>query len=75
MNKDILNAGIVPERSRCYYNGGGVFVDAPTLANKGVEVLASFEEDLNVDSGEGKAAVVFCRVGEGKVVLTGPHPE
>ncbi|RAK91124.1 biotin apo-protein ligase [Aspergillus costaricaensis CBS 115574] len=75
VNKDILNAGIVPERFRCYYNGGGVFVDAPTLADKGVEVLASFEEELNVDSGEGKAAVVFCRVGEGRVVLTGPHPE
>ncbi|EHA22164.1 hypothetical protein ASPNIDRAFT_48905 [Aspergillus niger ATCC 1015] len=56
VNKDILNAGIVPERFRCYYNGGGVFVDAPTLADKGVEVLASFEEELNVDPGEGKAA-------------------
>ena len=75
MSKDVLNAGVVPDRFRSYYNGGGVFVDAPLLAHQGVEVLASFAEELNVDPGTGAAAVVFCRVGEGKAVLTGPHPE
>ena len=50
---------------RCYVNGGGVFVDAETFADRGVEVLASFGEDLAVDAGEGGAAVVFCKVGEG----------
>ncbi|PYH87340.1 biotin apo-protein ligase, partial [Aspergillus ellipticus CBS 707.79] len=73
-SKDAL-AGIVPDRFRSYYNGGGVFVDAPLLADQGVEVLASFAEELNVDPGQGAAAVVYCRVGEGRVVLTGPHPE
>ncbi|PYI01815.1 biotin apo-protein ligase [Aspergillus sclerotiicarbonarius CBS 121057] len=75
VSKDVLNTGIVPDRFRSYYNGGGVFVDAPLLADQGVEVLASFAEELNVDPGKGAAAVVLCRVGEGKAVLTGPHPE
>ena len=65
----------VPERFRSYYNGGGVFVDAGTFKEKDVQVLAQFEDELKVDAGEGGAAVVFCRVGEGRVVLTGPHPE
>jgi biotin---protein ligase len=60
---------------RSYYNGGGVFVDAPNFKDKDVEVLATFQDELAVDSGDGTAAVVFCRVGQGKVVLTGPHPE
>ncbi|KXT18319.1 hypothetical protein AC579_954 [Pseudocercospora musae] len=58
-----------------YYNGGGVFVDAASLEDRGVEVLATYDEDLAVDSGEPKAAVVFRKVGEGAALLTGPHPE
>ncbi|KAK3686846.1 biotin holocarboxylase synthetase [Vermiconidia calcicola] len=58
-----------------YYNGGGVFADAGKYRDKGVQVLATFGDDLAVDGGEGGAAVVFCKIGEGKVVLTGPHPE
>ncbi|KAI5360387.1 Putative biotin-protein ligase [Septoria linicola] len=58
-----------------YYNGGGVFVNAETLADKGVEVLASYDEELAVESGAVKAAVVYCKAGEGAAVLTGPHPE
>jgi len=60
---------------RSYYNGGGVFVDAGKFEDKGIEVLATYEDELVVDAGEGGAAVVLCKVGEGKVVLTGPHPE
>lgn len=60
---------------KTYYNGGGVFVDAPVFAERGVEVLASYTEDLHVDPGRGSAAVVYCRVGEGAAVLTGAHPE
>jgi glutamine amidotransferase-like uncharacterized protein len=30
---------------------------------------------LHVDAGEGAAAVVYRKIGEGHVVLTGPHPE
>ncbi|KAJ0157874.1 Biotin--protein ligase, partial [Colletotrichum tanaceti] len=56
-----------------YYNGGGVFVDAAKY--DGVEVLAQYADDIAVDGGEGKAAVIFCRVGSGNVILTGPHPE
>ena len=58
-----------------YYNGGGVFVGAEAMREKGVEVLASYSDELDVDTGEGSAAVVYCKVGDGAAVLTGPHPE
>ncbi|KAF4929898.1 Biotin--protein ligase [Colletotrichum fructicola] len=56
-----------------YYNGGGVFVDAEGCS--GVEVLASYSDEIDVDGGDGKAAVIYSKVGNGHVVLTGPHPE
>ncbi|OHE96327.1 biotin-protein ligase [Colletotrichum orchidophilum] len=56
-----------------YYNGGGVFVDAEKFDN--VEVLAQYADDIAVDGGAGKAAVIHCKVGSGNVILTGPHPE
>jgi biotin--protein ligase len=58
-----------------YYNGGGAFVNPGQLESQGVEVLASFEEELAVDAGSEKAAVVYCKVNDGAAVLTGPHPE
>lgn len=62
------------EGFRSYYNGGGVFVDAEKYAERGVQVLARFEEEgLHVEGGN--VAIVYCKVGEGKVILTGPHPE
>ncbi|EAW06446.1 biotin--[acetyl-CoA-carboxylase] ligase BPL1 [Aspergillus clavatus NRRL 1] len=73
--KDALTAGVVPDGFRCYYNGGGVFVDARLYGEKGVEVLASYTEELNVHPGTGAAAVVYCKVGEGRAIVTGPHPE
>lgn len=60
---------------KSYYNGGGVFVDAEKMAGQGVEILAEYGEELDVESGARKAAVVYCKVGEGAAVLTGPHPE
>jgi biotin---protein ligase len=76
VHKDALaGAGESPETFRSYYNGGGVFVDASDMADVGVEVLASFEDDLDVDGGSGKAAVVYRKLGNGSIVLTGPHPE
>ncbi|KAF2133103.1 biotin apo-protein ligase-like protein [Dothidotthia symphoricarpi CBS 119687] len=63
------------EAFKSYYNGGGVFVDAKKLENRGVQILASFTEDLHVESGESKAAVVYRKVGDGHAVMTGPHPE
>jgi len=65
----------VPQRFASYYNGGGVFVDAASIKNRKVEVLASYDEEIDVDGGDGKAAVVLCHVGDGKALLTGPHPE
>ncbi|KAI4943394.1 hypothetical protein J4E91_009303 [Alternaria rosae] len=65
----------VGESFKSYYNGGGVFVDAKKLESRGVQILASYTEDLHVESGEGKAAVVYRKVGEGHAVVTGPHPE
>jgi len=58
-----------------YYNGGGVFVDAPKFTNQGVEILADYNDKLDVDAGEGRAAMVCCKVGDGAALLTGPHPE
>ncbi|KAL8912751.1 MAG: hypothetical protein Q9171_002290 [Xanthocarpia ochracea] len=74
-SKDALSKGSVPDVFRSYYNGGGVFVDAPKFKQHGVEVLASFTEELDVDSGEGCASVVYCKVGDGAAVLTSTHPE
>ncbi|KAJ5281655.1 hypothetical protein N7478_007027 [Penicillium angulare] len=76
VSKEELNVGTVPSTFRSYYNGGGVFVDAALYKDKGVEVLANYTEELNVDPGEGgAAAVIHCKVGNGAAVLTGPHPE
>ncbi|KAJ4315313.1 biotin holocarboxylase synthetase [Neodidymelliopsis sp. IMI 364377] len=60
---------------KSYYNGGGVFVDAKKLETRGVQVLASYTENLHVDSGDSRAAVIYRKVGEGHAILTGPHPE
>ena len=75
VSKASLTEGSVPDIFRSYYNGGGVFVDAPKYKDKGVDVLATYTEKLNVDAGEGAAAVVYCKFGEGAAILTSPHPE
>ena len=75
VDKSVLSSGSVPNIFNSYYNGGGVFVDASKYKDHGVEVLASYSEDLAVDSGEGSAAIVYCKVGQGAALLTGPHPE
>ena len=75
VEKGTLTGENLPDSFRSYYNGGGVFVDAGKHKNCGVEVLASFEKDLDVDGDDGKAAVIYCKVGEGGAVLSGPHPE
>lgn len=50
-----------------YYNGGGYFVDASTKDR--TTVLASYE-------GEGEfPAIIECRVGAGKAILSGVHFE
>lgn len=75
VDKSLLSSGSVPNIFKSYYNGGGAFVDASKYADRGVEVLASYTEDLAIDSGEGSAAIVYCKVGKGAALLTGPHPE
>lgn len=40
----------------------------------GIRVLAEYGDKLAVESGGVKAAVVYCKVGEGKAILTGPYP-
>ncbi|KAK3682359.1 biotin-protein ligase [Podospora appendiculata] len=67
--------GMLPDEFRCYYNGGGVFVDADKMASEGVEVLAEYADDLDVESGSIKAAVVYRKIGDGGAIVTGPHPE
>ena len=75
VNKEAFKGGLVPQRFRSYYNGGGVFVDAGKYVDKGVEILASYAGSLDVDGGVGTAAVIYCKVGKGGALLTGPHPE
>ena len=75
VSKTCLTKGSLPDHFRSYYNGGGVFVDAPTYKDRGVQILASYTEELKVDAGEGMAAVVYCKVGNGAAVLACPHPE
>jgi biotin--protein ligase len=66
----------LPDTFRCYFNGGGVFVSAEKHKNRGVEVLANYNEKVHVDPGQEKAAaVVYRKVGDGNVILTGCHPE
>ncbi|KAL9083843.1 MAG: hypothetical protein Q9159_005568 [Coniocarpon cinnabarinum] len=61
-------------RARVYTNGGGVFIGAGKT--KDVEVLAEFDEAVDVEHDEEKAAaVVYGKIGEGGFMLTGPHPE
>ena len=75
VTKEAFEGGILPETFRSYYNGGGVFIDAGTFSNKGVEILATYLDPTDVEDGERPAAVVYCKVGEGGALLTGPHPE
>ena len=65
VEKEAFKSSIVPQNFRSYYNGGGVFVDAAKYADKGVEILASYVNSLDVDGGDSAAAVVYCKVGEG----------
>ncbi|KAG5920050.1 hypothetical protein E4U42_006333 [Claviceps africana] len=67
--------GQLAETFACYYNGGGVFVDAAAVTGSKVDVLASYQDRLDVDGGRGKAALVLCHVGDGMAMLSGPHPE
>ena len=75
VDKTVLSTGSVPSIFKAYYNGGGVFVNAFKYRDRGVEVLASYTEEIAVEGGEGAAAVVYCKVGRGAALLTGPHPE
>lgn len=50
-----------------YYNGGGYFVDAETKQQ--TTVLASYDVE------EEFAAIIECRLGRGKVILSGVHFE
>lgn len=58
---------------KTYCNGGGIFVDADLMTDKGVEVLARFTDKVKVEGGD--AAAVYCKVGNGAAILTGVHPE
>ena len=73
--KSALTKGSVPEVFRSYYNGGGVFVDAPKFRDRGVEVLAEYTQQLSVHAGDCNAAVVYCKAGDGGVILSCIHPE
>lgn len=58
---------------KVYCNGGGIYVDADSMKEMGVSVLARFTDKVKVEGGD--AAVVYCKVGTGAAILTGVHPE
>lgn len=62
-----------PEKVYTYYNGGGMFVNASKY--RGVEVLARYTGETDVPKDPDMAAVIYCKVGNGDVVLSGVHPE
>jgi biotin--protein ligase len=55
-----------------FYNGGGHFVDAEQFSN--VTILARYAAELP-NRPNSPAAIVECKVGTGKAVLSGPHFE
>jgi len=63
----------IKEDVKAYCNGGGIFVDAGSMKEKGISVLARFTDPVKVEGGN--AAVVYCKVGKGSAILTGVHPE
>ncbi|KAM7203652.1 biotin--protein ligase [Naviculisporaceae sp. PSN 640] len=60
-----------------YYNGGGVFLGADTMEAKGVEVLAHYNDHVELDlpDTELQPAAVYCQVEHGSAILFGTHPE
>lgn len=71
---DAFVGNTAPKTVRSYYNGGGIFVGAKGFKDQGVEVIANYADPTDVD-GDGAAAVIYCKVGEGAALLTGPHIE
>ncbi|KAK6461339.1 biotin holocarboxylase synthetase [Scheffersomyces coipomensis] len=67
-----LNVSGLQDKIYNYYNGGGVFLNASSYP--GVEVIATYDEDIEIDDVE-KAAVIYKKVGKGDVLLSGTHPE
>lgn len=86
VNKSVIgeSQNEIPEELFVYCNGGCVFVDAEKYKSNGIEVIARYKDDLEVkgsDIGSDNidhlkpAAVVYAKVGEGSVILSGVHPE
>jgi biotin--protein ligase len=63
----------ITEQVKVYCNGGGIFVDADSMADRGVTVLARFKDKVKVEGGN--VVAVHCKVGNGAAVLLGVHPE
>ncbi|ODV60283.1 biotin--[acetyl-CoA-carboxylase] ligase BPL1 [Ascoidea rubescens DSM 1968] len=75
INKNSLD-GIEIDSCITYFNGGPVFVNADKYPDT-VEILSTYKDDLNVSCGKNnvKAASILCKVGNGKALLFGNHPE
>lgn len=57
------------QRARVYFNGGGYFKNSEKLKN--VKVIATYQNK----GFKNKPAIVECKIGKGKAILTGVHPE
>ena len=56
-----------------FYNGGGHFVNAERHSN--VLILARYSSEIPDKPLQQPAAIVECKVGRGKAILSGPHFE
>lgn len=71
----VKTAEPLPKTFPVYYNGGGAFAYAESYTDRNVEVLATYTEPLAVEAGDSPAAIIYCKIGQGAAILTGPHPE
>ncbi|MEI6243203.1 MAG: BPL-N domain-containing protein, partial [Chlamydiota bacterium] len=53
--------------SAAFFNGGPAFIEAQAYSN--VEILARYRDVEGFP-----AAIILCRVGKGKALLSGVHP-
>lgn len=70
-----IHAGITAadavEYEGIYYNGGGEFVGADDMADKGVTPFARYVDG----EGRDRVAVVHCTIGQGRAILSSVHLE
>tara|TARA_B100000446_G_scaffold175772_1_gene186834 strand:+ start:351 stop:1382 length:1032 start_codon:yes stop_codon:yes gene_type:complete len=66
-----VSSKLKPYNLKVFYNGGGYFVGADALKDKGVEVIARYL----MSPVKNKAAIIKRQIGKGCAILSSVHPE